>query len=140
MSKIIVGVDPDSKYHGIAIYKNRELTDLKMWQLNDIIDFIEKNDCIFSIENVLANKFVYARNNKGNKAVTSKIAMSIGRCQQAQEELTRMLNHHGVPFMLTKPTKKNWAKDKKMFEAITGWTERSNEDTRSAAYFGYLAL
>ena len=27
---------------------------------------------------------------------------------------------------------------KKQFEKVTGWTGRSNEDTRSAAYFGWL--
>ena len=26
------------------------------------------------------------------------------------------------------------------FESVTGWTGRSNEDTRSAAYFGMLGV
>jgi len=33
---------------------------------------------------------------------------------------------------------KMWKKDKKQFELVTKWTGRSNEDTRSAAYFGWL--
>ena len=31
------------------------------------------------------------------------------------------------------------AEHKSKFEKITGWTGRSNEDTRSAAFFGFLA-
>jgi hypothetical protein len=37
---------------------------------------------------------------------------------------------------------KKWkdAAGKKEFERVTGWKGRSNEDTRSAAYFGYLGV
>ena len=144
MSKIIIGVDPDSKAHGVAVYKNGHLTDLSCSTLCQIIDFIVTTKELktitieFHIEDVCANNFVYARNNHGNKSVTSKIAMAIGRCQQSQTELMRALDEYNVKYVLHKPQKGNWAKDKATFENTTGWTDRSNEDTRSAAYFGWL--
>ncbi len=69
-----------------------------------------------------------------------KVGMSVGKCQQAQVELMRMLDFHGFKYELHKPQKGNWAKNKPLFEKATGWTARSNEDGRSASYFGYLAL
>lgn len=142
MSKIIIGIDPDSKAHGVAVYVDGKLDKLDCSDLVGIVGFIKVSRAIesieFHIEDVCANNFVYARNNKGNKSVTSKIAMSIGRCQQSQTELMRMLDYYKVKYVLHKPQKGNWAKNKAQFEKVTGWTGRSNEDTRSAAYFGWL--
>ena len=66
--------------------------------------------------------------------------MSIGRCQQSQSELMRFLDEYKIKYVLHKPQKNNWAKNKHQFEKVTGWVGRSNEDTRSAAYFGFLGL
>lgn len=149
MSKIVIGIDPDSDKHGVAIYEGRELTQLLSWDLMDVIAYLDSHlafckfnpdELEFHIEDVCANNFVYARNNKGSKAATSKIAMAIGRCQQSQVELMRLLDKGKIKYVLHKPQKGNWAKNKKQFELVTGWTGRSNEDTRSAAYFGYLGL
>ncbi len=145
MSKIIIGIDPDSKAHGVAKYINGELIDLDSCELLQLIPLIgyaksNKMEIEFHIENVCANNFVYARNNHGNKSVTSKIAMSVGRCQQSQTELMRLLDYYGVSYVLHKPEKGNWAKNKAQFEKVTGWSGRSNEDTRSAAYFGWLGV
>lgn len=140
---IIIGVDPDSKKHGVAIYIDGALSALHKSNnqellINTAVSKHLNRDILFSIEDICANNFVYSRNNKGNKSVTSKIAMSIGKCQQAQKELMMWLDYYGVKYVLHKPQKGNWAKNKAQFEKITGWTGRSNEDTRSAAYFGWL--
>ena len=140
--KVIVGVDPDSNAHGIAIYIDGKLVSLHEWQLMDIHCYVLQlgvvDELFFSIENVLANTFIYERNEKDTKRIQSKVGIAVGRCQQAQMELMRLLDYHGVPYQTFKPMRGNWAADKKMFERITGWTGRSNADTRSAAFFGYL--
>lgn len=143
--KVVIGVDPDSTAHGVAIYRTGSLEELKTLDLMGIWSLISMEAYggtlpLFSIENVMANQFVYARNQHWNKAAQSKIAMHIGRCQQAQVELMRMLDHLAIPYVLHKPVNGNWAKNKAQFERATGWSGRSNEDTRSAAYFGHLAL
>jgi hypothetical protein len=146
--KIVTGVDPDSTAHGIAIYKDGVLDQLDQLPLMDIIAFIEEMrrnphiELLFSIENVMANQFMYARNTNDNPAIQSKMAMGVGRCQQAYVELVRVLIHYGVKYVTYKPSKSNWAKakDKPTFERFTNWKKSSNVDTRSAAYFGYLAL
>lgn len=138
---IVIGVDPDSKKHGIAIYKDGKLVELNEWGIVELIENSHtlRGNVLFSIEDVASQNFVYARN-VNSKAVQSNIAMKVGRCQQSQIEFQRMLDHLGFKYVLHKPQKGNWAKNKANFERITGWTKRSNEDTRSAAYFGFLAI
>lgn len=139
--KHVFGIDPDAGRHGLAYFRDGELIDLKMCQSLDVVEHVTKpDDCIVSIENVMANQFVYGRNQKSSKALQSKIAMSVGRVQQAQVELMRMLDYHGIAYVLHKPQAGNWAKNKALFERVTGWKKNSNEDTRAAAYFGWLAL
>lgn len=143
--KYVIGIDPDADKHGVAIYKNCTLVDLRMMQATEIIAYVFAiaahlggNSVIFSIEDVMANHFVYARNQKQSKAAQSKVAMHIGRCQQAQVELMRWLDHYEIPYQLHKPQKGNWADNRPQFEKVTGWTKQSNADTRAAAYFGFI--
>lgn len=141
MSSIVVGIDPDSDKHGVAIYIDNKLCELKMCSTIEMVDFARLYPAsLFSIEDVCANNFVYARNRHGSKNAQSAIAMRIGRCQQAQTELMRWLDSLGVAYKLHKPQKGNWAENRPQFEKVTGWDKQSNADTRAAAYFGYLAL
>jgi len=143
---IVVGVDPDSDKHGVAIYRAGQLSELQQMSLVDLRKWIEtqpapaSENLFFSIENVLAQNFVYARNAKSRKAAHAQVALSVGRCQQAQAELMRELDAQRIMYEVHAPSGRNWAKNKDRFEHLTGWTGRSNLDTRSAAYFGWLAL
>lgn len=136
---MIVGVDPDSDRHGVAIYRDGKLVELSMLTSIELIERREPGMMV-SIEDVMANQFVYARNRHGSTSAQSKIAMRVGRCQQAQVELQRLLDHYSIPYLLHQPTGNNWAKNRAMFERVTGWKSSSNEDTRSAAYFGWLGM
>jgi predicted ATP-grasp superfamily ATP-dependent carboligase len=139
MTAYTIGIDPDADANGVAVYHGESLVRLCNLTTIGVVELVrEFQSVLVSIENVMANQFVYTRNQKASKAAQSKVAMHIGRCQQAQVELMRWLDHLGVKYVLHKPTKSNWAKDKAKFEMLTGWKGRSNEDTRSAAFFGFL--
>jgi len=143
MSKIIIGIDPDSKVHGVAVYVDGVLVGLSGLELTQFIDMIPiwkaKGDLEVHIEDVCAMNAVFRQRQGSNQAINMKMANSVGRCQQSQIELERLLFNYMIV-----PTKhkisKMWKKDKAQFEKVTGWTGRSNEDTRSAAYFGFLGL
>ena len=142
---IVIGIDPDSDRMGFAVYVDGKLTVCATATIVEIITqhlpiYLQHGDVLFSIENVMANKFVYTRNQKQSKAAQSTVAMAIGRCQQNQAELMRWLDHYRIPYQLHKPQKGNWADMRMIFENATGWTGRSNPDSRAAAYFGFLAL
>ena len=138
---IVVGIDPDSHRHGVAFYEDGKLKRLHCMDRVQIIEEIRFcADVLISIEDVLQNNFIYRANVKSSKSAQSKVGIHIGRCQQAQTELMRDLDYYNIPYVLHKPQKGNWAKDKNQFEKVTGWSGRSNSDTRSAAFFGYLGL
>ncbi|MFC4699367.1 hypothetical protein ACFO4O_04240 [Glaciecola siphonariae] len=146
MNRVIIGVDPDAQKHGVAVYRNKQLRELSTLTLVDIMKKIvapavedESIELFFAIEDVCANTFIYSRNMKKNLSLQSRVARNVGACQQSQVELMRFLDDLKISYALYKPTSGNWAKNKKRFELLTGWNQRSNEDTRSAAYFGYLA-
>lgn len=137
----VIGVDPDTEKHGIATYTDDKLENLQNLNTIEIVEkFRFLNDAVFSIENTLANNFIYGRNRTKNNLVNQKIMLNVGRCQQSQIELMRWLDYYGMPYILNAPTKGNWADNEEQFKRVTGWSKRSNKDTRSAAYFGYLAL
>lgn len=142
---IVIGIDPDSEKHGVATYVNGKLKTLETATLMCLISKVEAvkatkeiTSLRFAIEDVCSNNFIYTRNIKTNPKIQSTVARSVGACQQSQRELMRMLDVFEVPYILYKPTGSNWAKNKTRFENVTGWSKRSNEDTRSAAYFGFI--
>jgi len=144
MAKIIIGIDPDSKAHGVAWYVDGKLTDLFSFELMEIVDTIRlmpRLNVVVHMEDVCANNAVFMPpSNKPNKIAEAKArGRTLGMCQQSQSELERMFESFGVKVVKHKISKM-WKKDKAQFEKVTGWKGRSNEDTRSAAYFGYLGL
>jgi hypothetical protein len=138
---IVIGIDPDSKAHGVAVYADGELVDLRCMTLLEVMEYTEWGGLeVVHIENVCGTSASFmARDKKSNQNVKLKMAQHIGQCKQAQIELERLFEHLGIKVVKHKISKM-WKKDKKQFELVTGWTGRSNEDTRSAAYFGWLGL
>lgn len=146
MSKIIIGIDPDSKAHGVAVYTNGKLTSLDSMDFMGIFRGLvrpygyEPSNYEVHIEDVNSVSAAFgARDKKSNINVKLKMAQHIGMCKQSQIELERLFSYYKVKVVKHKISKM-WKKDKAQFEKVTGWKGRSNEDTRSAAYFGWLGL
>ncbi len=146
MSKIIIGIDPDSKAHGVAVYLDGELIQLKSMPLMEFAFEVRNYDTAFNgievhIEDVCANNSVFMRPKKSysgkDLAEVKARSRTLGKCQQAQIELERVCEWYKIKVVKHKISKV-WKKDKAQFEKVTGWGGRSNEDTRSAAYFGWL--
>lgn len=145
MHKFVIGIDPDSKLHGVAIYEDGKLTEMANIELIVLYTLIKNlnkfGKVVISIEDNNAISAIYAGrfNNKDSQAVKSKKAQHVGMCKQAQIEVERACESLGVEIVRQKPSKQWKDQDgKKQFEAVTGWKGRSNEDTRSASYFGWL--
>jgi len=148
MSEYIIGIDPDAgeKGHGFALYWNGELVDLKNLTLLEMQDFLfdnyesdHSNVEIHMEDNVMVSAAYRAQAKQGSLAVKLKMAQHIGMLKQAQIELERMFYACGIKLVKRKPASQ-WKKGTDDFKRATGWTGRSNEDTRSAAYFGYLGV
>ena len=149
MSKVVIGVDPDSKANGVAVYIDKKLSIVDRLDLMEIIDlFVELQSHVMPfelhIEDVCANNAPFVNrkkfhSQKAYEAAVKATCRKVGMCQQAQIEVERAALYHGIDVFKHKISSA-W-KDKagkKQFELATGWAGRSNEDSRSAAYFGFL--
>lgn len=144
MCKMIIGIDPDSKAHGVAIYVDDVLVSLYNFSLIELLEHTKESLKVFNIvvhiEDVNGVGAAFnARDRKTNMNVKLKMAQHIGMCKQSQIELERMFDRLDVKVVKHKISKM-WKKDKAQFQKVTGWQSRSNEDTRSAAYFGWLGI
>jgi len=147
----IIGIDPDSERHGYAVYENGRLIVCGTATTVEIITghlpaLLERGAVRFGIEDVCSQNFRYdtplpAKLSQAQKAKIREDRMrKVGRCQQAQLELMRWLERYDITVMLHRPQRGNWADNKAQFESVTGWAGRSNADSRSAAFFGWLTL
>lgn len=145
--KVVIGIDPDAKKHGVAIYIDGKLTDLLMNDLIELMNTIYQKQMIefdtsvvVHIENVCANNAAFGKKHVANTKAATNIKRTLGMCQQAQVEVERMCAHLDIEVVHHKISSKwkNPKHGKAEFERLTGWTGRSNEDSRSAAWFGFL--
>jgi len=144
MGKTIIGIDPDSNRHGVAEYWDGELVNLHSMRLMDLRDLLEdikpRNEIEIHIEDVCAKKATWHAKDK-TAAVKATADQRVGMCKQAQREVEYLAEYLGIK-IVKHTISKRWKsqREKTQFEKVTGWTGRSNEDTRSAAYFGFLGL
>ncbi|ELX7502053.1 hypothetical protein SKP08_002123 [Vibrio fluvialis] len=145
MNNYTIGIDPDSNKSGIAVYKNGKLIHCKSMTLMNFMDLLigmKKDGHIHAhIENVCGNNARFAKSGVKNAKAATAVNRSIGMVQQAQQELERMLDHLRIGYTRHRISSawKSQA-EKSLFEKATGWTGPSNEDTRSASYFGFIGL
>jgi nucleoid DNA-binding protein len=143
MDRIVIGIDPDIKKSGAAVYINGGLKDLYNLSLHDFFWFFkafENLDPLIVIEDGNLISSIYQRYNaksKGNKSIQNKIIENIGKNKQRATDLIEIANYFNFRVVTKKPRKGNWSDKKEMFEKVTGWKGRSNPETRSAAFFGY---
>ncbi len=139
----IIGIDPDMRKCGVCVYRGGEIEILMSEDVSQILhsapDCIEKGE-IFALENVNEIKTIYAKNRKGGQAVQSRIAQNVGMVKAAATIIQDYIEHHGgkvilVPPGIGKQTKNN----AKLFAELTGYTGRTNEDTRDAYWIAKYA-
>lgn len=145
-NKVILGVDPDASKSGWSVFKNGKLNYVGCKSLIEIFEYL--NGCKntesieLHIENVKGMSGVFIQRTTGkNKAVALKMAQHVGMCKQVQTEIERIAEHFGIK-VVHHGVSKMW-KDSATGKAVLkdlGWTGQSNEDSRSAAYMGYLGV
>lgn len=142
---IIIGIDPDSSKHGVAIYRGEKLSLLCSLQLFDLYELameLQAEDKVqINIENVCAINATFNKQFVKNRRAETTVSRSLGMCQQSQTEVERMAAYIGVE-VVKHPISSKWKDAEKGKEILAklGWQGKSNEDTRSAAYFGYLGV
>lgn len=141
----IIGIDPDMRKCGMVHCVGGEFyIDLKpkyttAMIIEDIPVWIN-NGYVFAIENVNAIKTIYAKNRKGGQAMQSRIAQNVGMVKAAATIIQDYIEHHGGKVILVPPgVGKQTKNNAKLFAELTGYTGRTNEDTRDAYWIAKYA-
>lgn len=146
MNKVIIGCDPDSSKSGWSVFKNGELISVTCKSLVEIFEYFSgcknKNLIELHIENLNGiSSNAFSINRKDPLPVKLKKAEHVGKCKQVQIEIERIAESFGVE-VVRHGVSKMWKDSKTGKAAIAdlGWRGQSNEDSRSACYFGYLGV
>ena len=139
---IDIGIDPDSNSHGCAIAINKKLTTLVNMTLVEVMQFIvnhKDHKITFHIEDVTKQNSIFKKDGVKSAKADKEVARSVGMMQQSFKELVRVIEHVRPDATIKLyPLSKRWKKSaegKPRLEQVWGYTGKSNEDTRSAAYF-----
>lgn len=133
----IIGIDPDLKKSGAARVCDGILTELESIPFFDLLRVIDREHAAgahFVLENVEVHRPTFSRG--VSQASMRKIAQNVGQVKAVARLLREYLDRIGASYTMLDPLRgvaKSAKKDARIFNRITGWTARSNEDTRDAA-------
>ena len=164
---IRIGIDPDLTKSGVATVVNNEIVTLKSMGFSELIEFVISKShlpCAVLLEDVDNKKPVFPKrlrqSAKGqnpllayvghapsqsgsNAKVNMSIAEDLGKVKATARLIKEVLEDKGIKVTLVKPLRGpiKKAKDSSVyFNKITGWTGRSNADTRDAALIAMFGL
>lgn len=136
---IIIGIDPDIEKNGVAICENGKLTQLLNLTFVEVIELVmEHQDNIKKV--VIEAGWLIKKSNwhmSGRKMTVEareRIAKNVGENHATGKHLASFIDSLGIKIQLLNPQGKKKADE---FERITGWTGRSNPETRDAGMLVY---
>ena len=148
----IIGIDPDCVKSGLAVYEDGKLTGLLNFTLSEYIEMLPllaQEDAIIAIEDANLIGGMYRHNPRDSRALAAKKAQHVGAIKRQCSVMIELAEAYGVEVKAYKPRKGNWAGVTKtvnnkqgvaLLKKHTGWEGRSNNETRSAAFFGWIHL
>lgn len=144
---LIVGIDPDTKKHGVAFMKDNRLLWLHNLPTESLVPALvgkaQSEPLIIKLENINVHKPVFLRPGQ-NRNQMMKIAQNVGAVKYAATLLIEQLTAAGLKVNLVNPLPKSLSGkrfNQESFNNFTGWQGSSNGDTRDAAmiaWFGSL--
>lgn len=139
----VIGIDPDMRKIGLCSMSDGVIDVLVSENVSDFLDYVRYAVDVntwFAIEDVNKVKTIYAKNRRSNVAVQARIAQNVGMVKAAGTILIDYIEHHGGEVILVPPgIGKQTKKDAKLFAELTGYTGRTNEDTRDAYWIAKYA-
>lgn len=130
---MIIGIDPDLAKSGVAILSpSLELRNLTFAETVDLFRSQQAAIKKVVIEAGWLNKKSNFHDAIGQrKGVGEQIARKVGLNHATGILLVEMAESFGLNVVLVKPTRSKKKADE--FKRVTGWTGRSNQETRDAA-------
>lgn len=136
--RVVIGIDPDVSKNGVAMYQDGKLVELKALCFCELQKYtLSFESPLVVVEDVMKNTATFASKGLRSEGQKRKKSYQVGRVAQVGHHIIQFLEAEGIDYRL-KPIASHWKKNPEQFKRFTGWVGRSNEDTRSAAYFGFL--
>jgi len=160
MSKVFA-IDPDTKKSGGAMYEDGKLTGLLNFTLSEYIEMLPllaQEEAVIAIEDANLIDAIYAdKVNRKPRNLTPqqwervklKKAQNVGMIKRQCSVMIELAKAYGVEVKPYKARRGNWAGNTKtvnnkqgaaLLKKHTGWSKASNNETRSAAFFGWIHL
>ena len=148
MNKVIIGIDPDSNKYGISVYRSGALCELLNVNIIELYIHLTTHEKMALRAGEIE---IHMENPKGSSSsafnhkpsdparVKFKKSEGVGMVKQSQSAVEQMAEILNIPVVLHRNSSA-WKKgtQAELFKRVTGWKGRSNEETRSASYFGWL--
>lgn len=135
----IIGIDPDTKASGVAVYENRSLVFLETKPLYDLLKFIiDYAPDIVCISAGWLNKITNFQDQISNVKVRERISERIGANHEIGKQIQTFCISRGINYILVRPRGKKL--NARQFSGYTNWRSATNQETRDAAMTIYSFL
>lgn len=130
---MIVGIDPDNKKSGVAVYQNASigLHSLSIAPLVRRLEHYKDEITMVYLEAGWLNNAIHhaAPNSKVKANIGVRVGVNFGYGKVIENFLQEM----NIPYKLIRPSKKTPKLNQHQFKAVTGYSKRSNQEERDAA-------
>lgn len=130
---MIIGIDPDLEKSGVAVIDGSlQLFNLTFPELMEL--FSENKDKIKKVvieAGWLNKKSNFHARYGQSKNAGERIAKNVGENHATGKLIAQMAEYYGFKVLLVRPTCKKLNAEE--FNRLTGWTGRSNQETRDAS-------
>jgi hypothetical protein len=135
--KKIIGIDPDLKKNGVALFDitTNTLTVCKSMYIWDLFTFLNENktDALILLEFSMSN-YIWHQSKFQSRNYENKIAANVGKNKAAAQIILDFLTINGYNFKQKAPAGYSlYFKNADFFKRITGYQRQTNNDARAAA-------
>jgi len=139
MNKLYIGIDPDTSNNGIGFwYKESKKLELENLTFFELFDALKQLKIRYNITVIIDAGWLNKSNFHvvgTNKNVNGKIGERVGRNHEVGFKIIEMCDYLGIEYKLNKPVKSKI--NKETFFKITGYSARTNQETRDAGMLVY---
>lgn len=135
---MIVGIDPDLHKSGVCVLNDDGsivlLESMTISSLVDYITYYREGNFTYAIEDVNKIGAMYSSHKNKNPRIAANIAQKVGMVKGAATIIASLIEDMTgePPIMAPVGLGKQVKKDAKLFNQLSGWTGKSNEDMRDA--------
>ena len=126
-----IGIDPDVEKNGVAVSENGKITELHnldFWSLIELLS--RRKDHRVFIEAGWLNPSA-SHHAAQNKFTAAKIGSAVGANWQVGKLISAYCKRNDIQYFEVRPTSRKM--NQETFKSYTGWSGRTNQETRDAA-------